>query len=429
MKECRKIAVVGLGYVGLPVAVAFAKKGPVIGYDVDERRIAELRSGHDTNNEVRKVELQDGNILFTIDPATLRQSNFIIITVPTPVDSANKPDLSFLKEASRNVGQHLSKESIVVYESTVYPGVTEDICIPILEQASGLKVRQDFHVGYSPERINPGDSTHTFTNITKVVSAQNCQALDVIAKTYEEVVQAGVYRAPSIKIAEAAKVIENTQRDLNIALMNELAILFHHLEIDTHEVLKTAATKWNFLPFQPGLVGGHCIGVDPHYLTYKAEQVGYSPQVILAGRRINGEMGHYVAREAVKRLLKNKKTVQGVRAIILGLAFKENISDLRNSKVIDIVQELESYGIHVTVHDPVVHPEDALRTYGVPLHDHLTQAGPYGLLILAVAHRQYREMAEAGLLQLMEPDGVIVDVKGVLSRQVIEDAGRTYWRL
>ena len=357
----RKISVVGLGYVGLPVAVAFGKHGPVIGFDINENRLEELRAGQDRTNEVSATELGDTQIEFTSKPEVLAQADFHIVAVPTPIDDAHQPDLTPVVKASESVGTALKKGDIVVYESTVYPGVTEDICVPILERVSGLKCGPDFTVGYSPERINPGDKEHTFTKIKKVVSGQDAATLEIVADVYSSVVTAGVYKAASIKVAEAAKVIENTQRDLNIALMNELALIFDRMGIDTLDVLEAAGTKWNFLKFKPGLVGGHCIGVDPYYLTHKAEKLGYIPQVILAGRRINDSMGAFIAQQTIKQMIHAGHAIAGAVVTLLGLTFKENCPDLRNSRVIDIIRELEEFDVQVQVFDPVASSAEALH--------------------------------------------------------------------
>jgi len=412
----RKIAVVGLGYVGLPVAVAFGKKHPVIGFDINKNRIETLVSGVDYTNEVEPEELKEAQIQFTSDGSKLKEANFIIVSVPTPINAHNQPDLTPLLKASETVGANLQKGSIVVYESTVYPGATEDDCVPVLEKASGLECGKDFFVGYSPERINPGDKVHTFTTITKVVSGQTPEVLDIVADLYASVVTAGVHKASSIKVAEAAKVIENTQRDVNIALMNELALIFDRIGIDTAEVLEAAGTKWNFLKFTPGLVGGHCIGVDPYYLTHKAEMVGYHPEVILAGRRINDNIGKYVAEVLVKKLIKLNLPVQGARVTVLGLTFKENVPDLRNSKVIDVIRELQEYGIDVQVTDAQADSAEAVREYGVSLtsYDELL---PSEAVVLAVSHRKY---IEAGWTQfdrlLKHGKGIVVDIKSELDK-------------
>ncbi|WP_399629012.1 nucleotide sugar dehydrogenase [Sporosarcina sp. SG10008] len=413
----RKIAVVGLGYVGLPVAVAFGKKYPVIGFDINENRIQTLISGTDYTNEVEVEELKEAQIDFTSDGSKLKEANFIIVSVPTPINAHNQPDLTPLLKASETVGANLQKGSIVVYESTVYPGATEDDCVPVLEKASGLESGKDFFVGYSPERINPGDKIHTFTTITKVVSGQTPEVLEIVADVYASVVTAGVHKASSIKVAEAAKVIENTQRDVNIALMNELALIFDRVGIDTAEVLEAAGTKWNFLNFTPGLVGGHCIGVDPYYLTHKAEMVGHHPEVILAGRRINDNIGKYVAEVLVKKLIKLNLPVQGARVTVLGLTFKENVPDLRNSKVIDVIRELQEYGIDVQVTDAQADSAEAVREYGVSLvsYDELL---PSEAVVLAVSHREY---IEAGWVQfdrlLKHGKGIVVDIKSALDKE------------
>src|SRR5690348_3204897 len=366
MAHGRRIAVIGLGYVGLPVAVAFARSGvPVVGFDIDQGRIAELTAGHDRTREVESSELRQPALAFESDPGKLTPADFFIVTVPTPIDPANRPDLRALLSASETVGAVLKRGDIVVYESTVYPGAIEEDCAPVLERASGLVCGRDFTLGYSPERINPGDRQHRFETIVKVVSGQDAKTLDVVAAVYGSVVTAGIHRAPSIKVAEAAKVIENTQRDLNIAFMNELSAIFHALGIDTNDVLAAARTKWNFLPFYPGLVGGHCIGVDPYYITDRAEKAGYHPEVILAGRRINDGMGQRVARECVRGLLRRKAQTRVVT--VLGLTFKEDVPDMRNSRVIDIVRELESFGLRVQLHDPLANAEDAKREYGVTI--------------------------------------------------------------
>ena len=424
----RKIAVVGLGYVGLPLAVAFGRKGPVIGFDVSAERIEELRAGQDRTGEVSPSELAATQLEFSDDPSALREADFIVVAVPTPIDGANQPDLSLLIEASETVGLNLQRGAIVVYESTVYPGVTEEVCVPVLERASGMTCGADFKVGYSPERLNPGDREHSLENITKVVSAVDAESLEIVASVYGEVVQAQIYRAPNIKTAEAAKVIENTQRDLNIALMNELAMIFHKLGLDTASVLEAAGTKWNFLPFRPGLVGGHCIGVDPYYLTYKAQAAGYHPQVILAGRRINDGMGKYVAEQTVKLLIHQEVNVRQARAAVLGLAFKENVPDLRNSKVVDIVRELCDYGVEAHVHDPLVDEAEAEREYGIELARAESLSG-VDAVILAVPHRCLRERGPKWIGSLLRraTRGVVVDVKSVFSAEDFPEAA--YWRL
>jgi UDP-N-acetyl-D-galactosamine dehydrogenase len=423
----RKIAVIGLGYVGLPVAAAFARAGsPVVGFDIDETRVRELSAGHDRTREVEAADLKHPSLNFTCDSGGLQTADFFIVTVPTPIDAARRPDLGAMFEASRLVGTALKKGDIVVYESTVYPGAVEEECVPILEQGSGLKVGSDFNVGYSPERINPGDKQHRFESIMKVVSAQNPETLDIVADVYGSVVKAGIHRAPSIKVAEAAKVIENTQRDLNIAFMNELSLIFQALDIDTGDVLAAARTKWNFLPFQPGLVGGHCIGVDPYYLTFRAEKAGYHPEVILAGRRINDSMGQRVARECVRGLLRRKGA--GGVVTILGLTFKEDVPDIRNSRVIDIVHELESFGLQVQVHDPLANAADASHEYGVAITE-LDALRPADAVILAVAHGIYLEGGWPLVKKLLVGgSGLVFDVKMKLDRGS-RPAGIELWRL
>ncbi|NWF73743.1 MAG: nucleotide sugar dehydrogenase [Nitrospirae bacterium] len=425
----RRVAVVGLGYVGLPIAVAFGKRGKTIGFDINKTKIDELLRGFDRTGEVSAADLKACQVEYTSEPTDLKAADFIIVAVPTPINEALQPDLKALRMSSELIGKHLSPGTIVVYESTVYPGVTEEICLPILEKLSGLKAGVDFKVGYSPERINPGDKEHTLEKIVKVVSAQDAESLEIVANTYGLIVKAGVHRASSIKVAEAAKVIENTQRDLNIALMNELALIFHRLGIDTKSVLEAAGTKWNFLKFFPGLVGGHCIGVDPYYLTAKAESVGYHPQVILAGRRINNGMGKFVAEQTMKQLSQLARPVKDLKVAVLGLTFKENVPDLRNSKVPEIIQELREYGVQVSVHDPIAEPEEAVAEYGIHLQQWNDLKNVDGLVI-AVAHRTYTEM---GLQELLKPlrnqqDGVVIDVKSLLDPAQLPKALR-YWRL
>ena len=424
----RKIAVVGLGYVGLPLAAAFAEKGKVIGFDINTERIAELRAGQDRTGEVSASGLAGAQLEFTDDPAALQESDFIIVAVPTPIDEAHRPDLSHLTRASETIGPNLRAGDIVVYESTVYPGVTEDICVPILERASGLTCGRDFKVGYSPERINPGDPAHSIEKITKVVSAMDAESLEIIAAVYGEVVEAGIYRAPNIRTAEAAKVIENTQRDLNIALMNELAMLFHKLDLDTAGVLEAAGTKWNFLPFRPGLVGGHCIGVDPYYLTCKAEEVGYHPQVILAGRRINDGMGRYVAEQTMKLLVQQEVDVRQAHVAVLGLAFKENVPDIRNSKVVDMVRKFNDYGLQTRVHDPLISAAEAEHEYGIQPAPAESLHGA-DAVILAVPHSCFCEQGPDWIRSFLRraDRGVIMDVKSAFSPE--DFAGTMYWRL
>jgi UDP-N-acetyl-D-glucosamine/UDP-N-acetyl-D-galactosamine dehydrogenase len=410
----RKIAVIGLGYVGLPVALAFGKFGQVIGFDINSQRIAQLQSGIDTTHEANHEALQHNNILLTTHPADLKQANFFIIAVPTPVDQAKNPDLFPVLKASKTVGNHLKKGDIVVYESTVYPGATEEVCVPVLEKQSGLKCGEDFFVGYSPERINPGDKYHTFTNTQKVVSGCNENSAKIIAEVYSSVVSAGVYQAPSIRVAEACKVIENIQRDVNIALMNELAMIFDRLGMDTQEVLNAAATKWNFLRFSPGLVGGHCIGVDPYYLVDKAKQVGFDAKLIASSRFINDGMGYFIANKALNLLVKNGYILSESTITILGLAFKENVPDLRNTRVVDIVSNLQAVGVRVQVHDPLVDTEEAFKEYGVDVvEDALLH--PAQAIILAVAHQEYLNKGWKGLIDYLENErGVVLDVKSVL---------------
>ena len=428
MAHNRKISVVGLGYVGLPVAVAFGKLAQVVGFDINAARVAALKAGHDSTLEVQDADLAQADILFTTDPKDLKAADFHIVAVPTPVDEAKRPDLTPVIKASETVGSQLKAGDIVVYESTVYPGATEEDCVPVLEKLSGLKAGRDFTVGFSPERINPGDHVHRFTTITKVVSGQDARTLDIVAEVYSSVVKAGVHRAPTIKVAEAAKVIENTQRDLNIALMNELALIFDKMGIDTLDVLAAAGTKWNFLPFRPGLVGGHCIGVDPYYLTHKASVLGYIPQVILSGRRINDGMGAYVAGQVVKRLIQTGSHVRGSRVTILGLTFKEDVPDLRNTRVIDIVKELQDYGILVQVHDPMASPAEAHEEYGVHLVPR-EQLAPAHAVVLAVAHQPYLKEGWGLITSLLDGGkGVVADVKGVLPRDRVPE-GVALWRL
>ena len=422
------IGVVGLGYVGLPLAIEFGKQYKTIGLDLKEDVIACYRGGSDPTGEVDNEEFAAaGKLAFTTDAGDLSEADFLIVAVPTPIDEANQPDLSPLVGATRTAGQVMKKGATVVFESTVYPGLTEEVCVPILEEESGLKWKQDFHVGYSPERINPGDKVHTLTRIVKVVSGDDAQCLDAVAALYESVIEAGVFRAASIKEAEAAKVIENTQRDLNIALINELAIIFDRLGIDTLHVLEAAGSKWNFLPFRPGLVGGHCIGVDPYYLTHKAEAVGYNPQVILAGRRINDNMGKFVAEKAVKLLLSNNHQPGMSKVGILGLTFKEDCPDLRNSKVVDIINELEEYGIEPMVFDPVANQKEAEVYMGKAMSP-LSDFKNLGALIVTVPHKQFRDMPAQAFLDMLSGEGCLLDVKSMLDPEQIP-AQTTFWRL
>jgi len=424
----RKVSVVGLGYVGLPVAVALGKIARTVGFDIKADRIRELKKGKDHTGEVLASDLKAADILFTNRIEDLRLADFYIVAVPTPVDNANRPDLTPVIKASETVGKALKKGDIVVYESTVYPGVTEEECVPVLEKISGLKCDRDFKVGYSPERINPGDREHTFTKIKKVVSGQDAKTCDIVAEVYGSVVKAGVFKASSIKVAEAAKVIENTQRDLNIALMNELAIIFDRMGIDTNEVLEAAGTKWNFLKFKPGLVGGHCIGVDPYYLTHKAEQLGYIPQVILAGRRINDGMGKFVAQQAIKQMINAGHNVLGSTVTVLGLTFKENCPDLRNSKVANIINELKEYGVKVQVADPNADPVEAMHEYGVTLIP-FKKLRKASAVVLAVAHKEYQALSLNQITRLMGRKPVIVDVKGIVECGAAKNAGVRLWRL
>jgi UDP-N-acetyl-D-galactosamine dehydrogenase len=422
----KNIAVVGLGYVGLPVAVAFGKENKVIGFDVNTQRIEELNSHIDFTNEVTINELKEANIKFTNHKEELTTADFIIVAVPTPIDEHNQPDLTPLIKASETVGSVLQKGTIVVFESTVYPGATEEVCVPILEKESKLVYGKDFYVGYSPERINPGDTTHRFTTIKKIVAGQNETITNEMAEVYESVIEAGVYKASSIKVAEAAKVIENTQRDVNIALMNELAIIFNQLDIDTSEVLKAAGTKWNFLNFKPGLVGGHCIGVDPYYLTYKAESIGYHPEVILSGRRINDNIAKFIALNIIKALIKQGITIQGAKVNVYGLTFKENCPDLRNTKVIQVIKELKEYGLEIYSHDPVADKVEATKIYGIELQDFetLPQAD---VAIFAVAHDLYLQQKQS-YLNLIKDKGVICDVKAIIADDDVK-ATQYLWRL
>lgn len=428
MSNQRKIAVIGMGYVGLPVAVAFGKHHPVIGFDINEQRISELRDYKDHTLEVEESELREADVHYTDQLEDLRQADFYIVAVPTPIDPSNRPDLSPLLSASKTVGKALSKGDIVVFESTVYPGATEDDCAPILEEHSGLRSGIDFKLGYSPERINPGDKEHTFTKITKVVSGQDEETLNIVADIYSSVVTAGVHRASSIKVAESAKVIENIQRDLNISLMNELATIFHRLDIDTLEVLEAAGSKWNFLPFRPGLVGGHCIGVDPYYLTHKAESIGHHPQVILSGRRINDSMGRYISDQTIKSLLQLGHPIKDQNITVLGITFKEDVPDIRNSRVVDIVQELQELNMNVQVHDPMADPTETYEEYGIRLtkEEDLQKSNA---VILAVPHRYYLERGWKYIQTLLHSEKPLVsDIKSKLNKKEVPE-GITLWRL
>jgi len=418
--ESTRIGIIGLGYVGLPLAIEFGKRYPTAGLDIKAERIEELRAGRDSTCEVTPEELgQATQLRFTCDPGELADCNVYIVTVPTPIDAYKRPDLSLLEGASRTVGPLLKAGDVVIFESTVYPGATEEVCVPIMEVESGLVYKRDFHAGYSPERINPGDKEHRVTNILKVTSGSSPEVADFVDSLYRSVITAGTHRASSIRVAEAAKVIENTQRDLNIALINELALIFNRLGIDTEEVLQAAGTKWNFLPFRPGLVGGHCIGVDPYYLTHKAQEIGYHPEVILAGRRINDAMGGYVADQVIKLMMLRRIQVSGSRVLVLGLTFKENCPDLRNSRVIDVIKELQGYNVQVDVHDPWVSAAEAHHEYGIDLLGQPVPGG-YDAVIIAVGHQQFRDMGAAGLRGLCKPDGVLYDVKYVLPVDAVD---------
>ena len=424
-----KLSLVGLGYVGMPIAVAFAKKIKVIGFDLNKAKIELYKSGIDPTREVGDEAVKNSSVEFTADETKLREAKFHIVAVPTPVNDDHTPDLTPVEGASEILGRNLTRGSVVVFESTVYPGVTEDVCVPILERESGLKCGEDFKIGYSPERINPGDKVHRLETIMKIVSGMDDMTLDTVAKVYSLVVKAGVHRAESIKVAEAAKVIENSQRDINIAFMNELSIIFNKMGIDTQSVLKAAGTKWNFLKFYPGLVGGHCIGVDPYYLTYKAEMLGYHSQVILAGRRINDDMGKYVAQNAVKKLISADKSVKGARVAILGFTFKENCPDTRNTKVIDIVNELREYGIEPVICDPEADSAEAKRLYGIEFKD-ISSVKDADAVILAVAHDEFKKFTIDDIGAFFgEGRKVLLDIKGLLDRKEYENAGYVYWRL
>jgi UDP-N-acetyl-D-galactosamine dehydrogenase len=424
-----RIAVVGLGYVGLPLAIHLSRHFEVVGYDLKQARIDELQTGHDRTLEVDDATLQSSALQFTADPAELARCRLIIVAVPTPIDDHRIPDLTPLRGAARTVGAQLGAGACVVFESTVFPGATEEICVPIMESRSGLICGEDFTVGYSPERINPGDKVHTLDKIVKVVAGSDPETTRLLAAVYGRVVSAGIHEAPSIKVAEAAKVIENTQRDINIALMNELAMIFDLMQIDTQDVLAAAGTKWNFLNFRPGLVGGHCIGVDPYYLTFKAEAIGYHPNMILAGRRINDNVGKFVAEKTVKMLIKGKRQVRGAIAAVLGLTFKENVPDLRNTKVVDIIHELEDYGVNVRVHDPLADPEEARSYYGIDLLA-WDQLGTVDVLILAVLHDDYRHRGLAAMGSRLHPEyPLLLDIKGAFQPEEAAALGIHYWRL
>ncbi len=426
-----KLSLVGLGYVGMPIAVAFARKVKVVGFDLNEKKIGLYKNGIDPTNEVGNAVIKNTAVEFTADPKKLQEAKFHIVAVPTPVNDDHTPDLTPVEGASRLLGQNLTKGSVIVFESTVYPGVTEDICVPILEKESGLKCGIDFKIGYSPERINPGDKVHRLETITKIVSGMDEETLDTVAKVYELVVEAGVYRAESIKVAEAAKVIENSQRDINIAFMNELSIIFNRMGIDTKAVLEAAGTKWNFLKFQPGLVGGHCIGVDPYYLTYKAEELGYHSQIILAGRRINDDMGKYVAESLVKNLIKADIPVKGARVAILGFTFKENCPDTRNTKVIDIYKELGEYGIEPVVVDPAADADEAKRLYGIDFES-MDAVKDMDAVLVAVAHTEFLGLNKdkiSSFFHAKHSKKVFMDIKGLFERKEYLTEDYIYWRL
>ncbi len=426
-----KLSLVGLGYVGMPIAVAFARKIKVVGFDLNEKKIELYKNGVDPTNEVGDEVIKSTKVEFTADPSRLKEAKFHIVAVPTPVNDDHTPDLTPVEGASRILGQNLTKGSVVVFESTVYPGVTEDICVPILEKESGLKCGVDFKIGYSPERINPGDKVHRLETIVKIVSGMDEETLDTVARVYELVVEAGVYRAQSIKVAEAAKVIENSQRDINIAFMNELSIIFNKMGIDTKSVLEAAGTKWNFLKFYPGLVGGHCIGVDPYYLTYKAEELGYHSQIILSGRRINDDMGRYVAESMVKNLIKGDIPVKGAKVAILGFTFKENCPDTRNTKVIDIYKELGEYGITPIVVDPAADADEAKRLYGITFDD-MEEVKDVDAVIVAVAHTQFLDLKKEDVNRFFNPNHkkkVFMDIKGLFDRNEYLTEDYIYWRL
>ncbi|KAA9013822.1 nucleotide sugar dehydrogenase [Niallia endozanthoxylica] len=425
-----KISVIGLGYVGLPLAIEFAKKFEVIGFDINSRKLDKYLSGIDVTDEVGDDAIKNTTMIFTNEEEKLRDCKFHVVAVPTPINSDKTPDLTPIIGASKTVAKNLTKGSIVVFESTVYPGTTEEVCIPILEQESGLKFGIDFKVGYSPERINPGDKVNTLTKITKVVSGSDTEALEVISKVYETIIEAGVHKADSIKVAEASKVIENSQRDINIAFMNELSMVFNKMGIDTQAVLDAAGTKWNFLNFSPGLVGGHCIGVDPYYFTYKAEQLGYHSQIILSGRKINDDMGLYVAQNVIKSLIKAEQPIKGSRVAIMGVTFKENCSDVRNTKIIDIINELEEFGIEVLVHDPVANKEEVWEEYRINLVD-IDAIKDLNAVVIAVKHDVFRDNYDLNYFDKVYADNnkVLIDIKGMLRRKECVDKGYIYWSL
>jgi len=423
------VAVVGLGYVGLPLALAFGRVINTVGFDISEEKVDAYRQGFDPTGEMDpELFIKASSLEYTTDASAIKQAGFVVVAVPTPVDAAHQPDLTPVIKATETVGQNLKRGAVVVFESTVYPGVTEDVCVPILERESGLKCGEGFKVGYSPERVNPGDKVHRLETIVKVVSGQDAETLEKVAQLYEKIIEAGVHRAPTIKTAEAAKVIENTQRDLNIALMNELAVIFDKMDIDTLDVLEAAGSKWNFLPFRPGLVGGHCIGVDPYYLTYKAQLLGYHPEVILAGRRINDGMGKYIAEQTVKRMIDSNHAVKGAKVLVLGLTFKENCEDLRNSRVIDVIHELQDYGVNVLVHDPVAKPEEALEYYDVALKC-FNEVGQVDAIVAAVSHQELLDTSLDTWASLIREDTPFMDVKSAFDKASLEDIGFKVWRL
>jgi len=424
-----KLSVIGLGYVGLPLAISFAKKVEVIGFDIDKTKVEAYKKGIDVTSEVGNKSVRETTAFLTSNEKELQKARFHIVAVPTPINPDKTPNLNAVIGASKIVGRNLIKGSIVVYESTVYPGVTEDICMPILEKESGLKCGIDFKIGYSPERINPGDKVHRLEKIKKVVSGMDEGTLDIVARVYGLIIKAGIYRAESIKVAEAAKVIENSQRDINIAFMNELSIIFNKLEIDTQAVLRTAGTKWNFLKFTPGLVGGHCIGVDPYYLTYKAEQIGYHSQIILAGRKINDDMSKYVAENTLKQLIKADRQIKGCKVLVMGITFKENCPDIRNSKVIDIINELKEYGIEIKVVDPLAEEREVQKEYGIKLSK-LEDVADVDAVIFAVPHEEFKDITLKGLKKMYKDDKlVLIDIKGIFNRKKAEDLNYLYWRL
>jgi len=425
----RKIAVVGLGYVGLPLAILLSTKFKVIGFDISKERIEELKRGKDRTKEVSDEILANAKIEFSYNEEILREADLIIIAVPTPIDKLKDPDLTFIKEASELVGRNLKRGAIVVYESTVWPGLTEEVCVPILERESGLVWKKDFYVGYSPERVNPGDKEHTLENVVKVVAGDTPETAKLLAEIYGSVIKAGVYIAPDIRTAEAAKVIENIQRDINIALINELSIIFHHLGLDTKEVLETASTKWNFLRFEPGLVGGHCIGVDPYYLARKAKEVGYIPQLILAGRGINEETPKFIAREIVKLMIEHDKKVKGGKVLVMGFTFKENVPDVRNTKVYDLIAQLKEYGIEVVVYDPIADKDAAKKDYNICLVDDYESFRPYEVVVVAVKHKEFFGINLTKFIEISTNPPILIDVKGIYPKREALKLGIIYWRL